>query len=52
MLFVDRLEGDGPPADGVAWLAAVVLGEAGLEDCWSIDLGGGSHAGAGRRAAR
>ena len=48
VLLLDRLTG--PPQRGVAWMERV-LGEAGLADAWSVDLGGGVHAGVGRSAA-
>jgi hypothetical protein len=48
VLLLDRIAG--PPQRGVAWVERV-LGEAGLADAWSLDLGGGVHAGVGRRAA-
>ena len=48
VLLLDRLAG--PPDRGVAWVERV-LGDAGLADAWSVDLGGGVHAGVGRRRA-
>ena len=48
VLLVDRV--DGPPERGVGWVARV-LGEAGLDGAWSVDLGGGAHAGMARREA-
>jgi len=51
VLFLDRLEA--PPvrqAKGAAWVARV-LGDAGLEDAWSLDLGDGRSAGMDRARA-
>lgn len=52
VLFLDRLDGADPAreAAGVAWLSGV-LGDVGLGDAWSLDLGGGRCAGVDRRAA-
>ena len=51
VLFLDRLDGDpGRKAKGVRWIAEVMR-DAGLEDSWSVDLGGGHHAGVGRSDA-
>jgi len=52
VLFLDRLDGADPAreAAGVAWLAGV-LGDVGLGDAWSLDLGEGRCAGVDRRAA-
>jgi hypothetical protein len=51
VLFLDRLDGDATgQAAGVAWLADVMAG-AGLVHDWSLDLGGGRHAGVDRRRA-
>ena len=50
VLLLDRLDGDAArEAAGVAWLSGV-LGDVGLGDAWSLDLGGGRHAGVARRA--
>ncbi len=52
VLFLDRLDDAdaGREAAGTAWLSGV-LGDVGLGDAWSLDLGGGRHAGVDRRAA-
>ena len=51
VLLLDRLEGTPQrQAAGVDWVRRV-LGGAGLHDAWSVDLGGGVHAGVTRRRA-
>jgi hypothetical protein len=51
VLLLDRVAGDeAAGAAGAAWLGTA-LGEAGFGDAWSLDLGGGTHAGVERREA-
>lgn len=52
VLLLDSLPGTDTQAQarGIAWLTRV-LGAFGLEDCWSLDLGDGHHAGVDRRRA-
>lgn len=51
VLLLDRLAGsESSQRAGATWLAGVMR-EAGLREAWSLDLGGGSHAGVPRRDA-
>jgi hypothetical protein len=51
VLFLDRLDPAAPGyAAGSRWLTDV-MGRAGLADAWSLDLGGGHHAGVQRQRA-
>ena len=51
VLLLDRIDGSHERrAAGVAWVERV-LGDAGLGEAWSVDVGGGRHAGVDRRRA-